>query len=254
MGRSGEGGVSKVIVITGGGTGLGRALARRFAAEGERLALLGRRLDKVEAVAAELGDCAVPVQCDVSSPDSVRAAFSAIAGRYGQIDVLINNAAVFKPFLVAEASDEQILQAVGTNLTGPILCARSAIPLMPRGGCILNVSTEVVGHHYYPFFTLYGASKAGMERFSLNLAQELEPQGIRVSIVRAGQMIDEDMDWGDLDLAQIARFHEAATAAGFDLRGSPKSQFASVTGVFRTLIDLPADVTAASTWLHARAP
>jgi 3-oxoacyl-[acyl-carrier protein] reductase len=246
--------LSKVIVISGGGTGLGRALARRFAAEGERLALLGRRLSKVEAVAGELGESVIAVQCDVASPDSVRTAFAAIGERYGRIDVLINNAAVFKPFLVAEASDEQILQAVGANLTGPIFCARSAIPLMGRGGCILNVSSEVVGYHNYPFFSLYASTKAGLERFSLNLAHELEPGGIRVAIVRAGQMIDADMDWADVDPAQLARFHKAATAAGLDLRGSPKSQFASVTGIFRTLIDLPEDLTAASVWLHARAP
>jgi 3-oxoacyl-[acyl-carrier protein] reductase len=246
--------LSKVIVITGGGTGLGRTLARRFAGEGERLALLGRRLDKIEAVAGELGDSAIAVQCDVASPDAVRAAFAAIAERYGRIDVLINNAAIFKPFLVAEATDQQILNAIGANLTGPILCAREAIPLMQRGGCILNVSTEVVGYPNYPYFSLYASTKAGLERFSQTLAHELEPAGIRVTIVRAGQMLDADMEWGDVDMEVLARFHKAAMAAGIDLSGSPKSQFTSVTGIFRTLIDLPPDVAAASVWLHARAP
>ena len=246
--------MSKGIVISGGGTGLGRALARRFAGEGERVALLGRRLDKIRNVADELGEAAIAVQCDVGSPEAVREAFATVAKRYGRIDVLINNAAVFKPILIAEATDEQITGAVTTNLIGPMFCARAAIPLMNAGGAILNVSTEVVGYHNYPFFTLYAASKAGLERFSLNLAQELEPQGIRVAVVRCGQMVDADMEWGDVDPAQLARFHAAATAAGIDLRGSPKSSFASVTDVFRSLIDLPADLTAAAVWVHARKP
>jgi 3-oxoacyl-[acyl-carrier protein] reductase len=246
--------LSKVIVITGGGTGLGRALARRFAAEGERLALFGRRAAKLEAITAELGEAAIGVPCDVAQPDSVRAAFAAVAERYGRIDVLINNAAVFKPFLVAEASDEQLTGSVGTNLLGPILCAREAIPLMGRGSSILNVSSEVVGISNYPFLTLYAATKAGLERFSLSLAQELEPQGIRVTIVRAGQMLEADIQMDPIDPVQGARFHQAAKAAGLDLMGSPKSQYASVTGTFRALIDLPEDVTTAAVWLHGRAP
>jgi 3-oxoacyl-[acyl-carrier protein] reductase len=246
--------LSKVIVISGGGTGLGRALARRFAGEGERLALLGRRLPKIEAVAAELGEAAIAVQCDVADPGSVRAAFAEIAECYGRIDVLINNAGVFKPFLAAEATDAQITQAVGANLLGPMFCSRAAIPLMGRGAAIINVSTEVVGIPHYPFFSLYGSTKAGMERFSLNLADELAPQGVRVTIVRAGQMIDADMDWEGIDREQLVRFHQACTAAGIDLTGSPKSQFASVTEIFRNIIDLPPDVTEATVWVHARHP
>ncbi|HEY8385287.1 MAG TPA: SDR family NAD(P)-dependent oxidoreductase, partial [Porticoccaceae bacterium] len=74
--------MSKVIVITGAGVGLGRALARRFAADGDTVVLLGRTLSKVEAVAAEIGDRAMAVGCDVASPDSVRAAFAEIAKRH----------------------------------------------------------------------------------------------------------------------------------------------------------------------------
>ena len=129
--------MSKVIVITGAGAGLGRALARRFAADGETVVLLGRNLEKVQAVAAQIGNDAVAFGCDVSSPDSVRAAFAQIAQRHPRIDVLINNAAVYEPFQVAEATDEQILKAIGTNLAGPILCARAAIALLGRGGHII---------------------------------------------------------------------------------------------------------------------
>jgi meso-butanediol dehydrogenase/(S,S)-butanediol dehydrogenase/diacetyl reductase len=109
-GNSGNKGdvVAKIIVVTGAGVGLGRALAKRFAADGDNVVLLGRTAAKVQAAAAQIGDRATAVTCDVSSPDSVRSAFARIAKRYPRIDVLINNAAVYEPFLIAEASDAQI--------------------------------------------------------------------------------------------------------------------------------------------------
>ena len=243
--------MSKIIVITGAGDGLGRALARRFAADGETVVLLGRTLAKVEAVAAAIGERAMAVRCDVSSPDSVRAAFAEIAGRYPRIDVLINNAAVYEPVPIAEASDDQILGAIGTNLTGPILCARAAIALMGRGSHIINVSSESVEMRF-PFFVLYQGSKAGLERFSEGLHHELDPSGIKVTIVRAGQMIEEGKmpAW---DPGMRMRFGEAALAAGLNMRELPKSQYSSVTQVFRSIIDLPSDLQTPVVTIHARA-
>jgi meso-butanediol dehydrogenase/(S,S)-butanediol dehydrogenase/diacetyl reductase len=243
--------LSKIIVITGAGGGLGRALARRFAADGETVVLLGRNLDKVQAVAVQLGERALALECDVSSPDSVRAAFSRIAEHHPRIDVLINNAAVYQPFLIAEATDEQILQAIGTNLAGPILCVRSSIPLLGRGGHIINVSSESVGM-LYPHLVMYQTSKAGLERFSQGLHHELEPSGIRVTLVRAGTMMEDGKTW-DVPPAAAMRFAQAAMAAGLNLRERPISQYVSVTNAFRALIDLPPDLHAATLTLHARA-
>jgi meso-butanediol dehydrogenase/(S,S)-butanediol dehydrogenase/diacetyl reductase len=243
--------LAKTIVITGAGIGLGRALARRFASEGEQVVLLGRTLEKVEAAAAEIGASAMAVGCDVSQPDSVRAAFAAIAARHATIDVLINNAAIFQPFQIAEGSDAQILDAIGTNLTGPMLCARAAIPMMVHGGHILNVSSESV-ELPFPHLIVYQSTKAGLERFSLGLHRELEMTGIRVTLVRAGQMYEEGKVW-DVDPAAAGRFAAAAAANGLNLRTRPISQFTSVTQAFRAIIDLPADLHAASISLHARA-
>jgi meso-butanediol dehydrogenase/(S,S)-butanediol dehydrogenase/diacetyl reductase len=242
--------MSKIIVITGAGAGLGRALARRFAADGETVVLLGRTLSKVEKVALELGDRAIALECDIASPDSVRAAFSVIARRFPRINVLINNAVIYQPFLIAEATDQQILQSVTTNLAGPIFCSRAAIALMGRGGHILNVTSESVGMNF-PYLVMYQASKAGVERFSEGLHHELEQSGIRVTTVRAGSMMDADKTW-DVEPAMLARFAQAAMAAGLNLMERPVSQFMSVTNVFRTLIDLPPDVHAAMVKLHAR--
>lgn len=243
--------MSKVIVITGAGIGLGRALARSFANDGDRVVLLGRTFSKLQAAAHDIGERALPLECDVASPTSVKAAFAEIARRHPRIDVLINNAAVYEPFLIAEATDAQIMQTLATNLGGAILCARSAIPLMHRGGHIINVSSEAVETLHLPQLNLYQCSKAGLERFTLGLDRELEPSGIRVSCVRAGAMMEAGKVWS-IDPAARMRFGKAAMEAGINLLEKPISQYTSVTQVFRALIDLPEDLHAVSISLHAR--
>jgi meso-butanediol dehydrogenase / (S,S)-butanediol dehydrogenase / diacetyl reductase len=246
--------LGKVIVITGAGAGLGRALARRFAREGETVVLLGRTLAKVEALAEELGEPAFAVGCDVASPDSVRAAFAAIAERHPKIDVLINNAAIYEPFTLAEARDDQILGIINTNLAGPAFCCRSAIPMMERGGCIINVGSESVD---LPFamLGLYQSSKAGLNRLTEALSSELDEAGIRVTMLRAGSMIDfENPETPNWDPDAAKRFHQGSAKAGLDLRTRPISNVNSVTNVFRAVIDLPPDVRITQLFVEARKP
>lgn len=95
--------------------------------------LLGRTLSKVQELASEIGGAAMAVECDVASAESVRKAFAAIAEKHPKIDVLINNAAIYEPFTVAEATDAQINDIIATNLNGPIYCCRAAIPMMETG-------------------------------------------------------------------------------------------------------------------------
>ena len=244
--------MGKTIVITGAGLGLGRALARRFASEGETVILLGRTLSKVQALADELGAPHFAVECDVSSADSVRAAFAAIAQRHPKIDVLINNAAVYEPFKVADATDDQILSIMTTNFAGPIFTCRAAIPMMDKGGTILNVTSESVALEF-PMLSLYASTKGGLERFTESLSKELEPAGIRVSTVRAGPMYEigkeMNLNW---DPAAAQEFHQLCVAAGIDMMKRPISNAASVTSVFRALIDLPADVRVTHASIEAR--
>ncbi len=241
--------MSKIIVITGAGVGLGRALARRFAKEGQTVVLLGRTLAKVKAVADELGAPAMAVECDVASPESVKKAFAEIARVHPKIDVLINNAAIYEPFLIAEASDAQIMSIVTTNLAGPMLCARSAISLMQAGGHIVNVSSEAAGM-LFPFLVAYQSSKAGLDRFSEGLYHELKPAGIRVTNVRCGMMIDE-MKAPGWDLQVAMRFAQANAAIGRNLREQPLSRVDSVTEAFHAILNMPADLHMANVYLHA---
>lgn len=242
----------KVIAITGANGGLGRALAQRFVREGEEVFLLGRTLSKVQEVADAIGAGAHAVQCEVGSPDSVKAAFAAIAAVRPKLDVLINNAAVFKPFTIEEASDQQLLDGILTNFAGPIFCSRSAIPMMERGGLIINVSSESVtvpfGH-----LIIYQSTKAGLERFSQGLHDELIETGIRTCVIRAGQMMGPGMS-AEMDPVAAGRFYEASVKRGVNpgLRGM--SHYDSVTEVFRSVIDLPADLHVDHVSLQARRP
>lgn len=232
--------MTQTIVITGAGAGLGRALTRHFAAAGHAVVLLGRTEAKLRAIAKEIGGNAMAIACDVSSSDSVDEAFSRIETRLGGIDVLINNAAVYEPFTVAEATNRQLLTPIMTNLVGSIFTTRAAIPLMRNGGQIINISSESVALGF-PMLSLYQASKAGLERFSEAMKGELAGNGIRVTVVRAGTMYDEDTasEWPP---EVRARFGQACIAAGLDLRSRPASHYRSVAKVIGELVSLPPDV------------
>lgn len=243
--------VSKTIVITGAGDGLGRALARRFAADGETVILLGRTLAKVQAVAEELGAPHFALQCDVGQADSVRAAFAAIAERHPKIDVLINNAAIFEPFTLAEVRDDQILAQLMTNLAGPIFCSREALPLLRGGGHIINISSESVAVQM-PMLWMYAGTKAGLEYVSGMWSRELEADGVRVTVVQAGQMMDETKTGTSWPMDVAMRFAQENAKVGLNLRERPISHYNSVTDVFRAVLDTPADLHIGTVALSAR--
>lgn len=231
---------AKVIVITGANGGLGRALAQRLSSDGDCVVLMGRSLAKVQEVARTIGGQAIAVECEVTSPESVKAAFGEVARIHPTIDVLINNAAIFEPFLIEEATDAQILSGILTNLAGPILCARSAIPLMQDGGLIINLSSESV-EVPFPHLLIYQSTKAGLERFSKGLHLELEDKGIRVTTVRAGQMTGPGQS-AVMDPDAGMRFFQAAMQRGINPMERGVTQYESTTGLFRYLIDLPPDM------------
>jgi meso-butanediol dehydrogenase / (S,S)-butanediol dehydrogenase / diacetyl reductase len=233
--------VSKTIVITGAGDGLGRALARRFAADGETVILLGRTLAKVQAVADELGAPHVAIHCDVGEPDSVRAAFAAVAKRHPTIDVLINNAAVYEPCTLAEVRDEQVIAQMTTNVAGPVFCSREALPLMADGGHIINVTSES-SHIKMPMLWLYAGTKTALEYMSDMWGNELAAQGVRVTVVRAGMMMDETKTGSSWPVETSMRFAQENAKVGINLRERPISHYNSVTDVFRAVLDTPADL------------
>jgi len=177
----------KVVAITGATSGSGLGIARRFAAEGSELVLLARGQERLDEVAASLGNRSIPVSTDVGDPDSVRRAFALIADRFGRLDVLINNAAIYKPCLVEHLTDVEIQRQIATNLAGPIYTSRAAIPLLRAagGGDIVNTSSESTLHPF-PMLAIYVATKAALESFAGVLADEVRDDDIRVTTVIQG--------------------------------------------------------------------
>jgi meso-butanediol dehydrogenase / (S,S)-butanediol dehydrogenase / diacetyl reductase len=233
--------MGKIIVITGGGDGLGRALSRRFAKDGDTVILLGRTLAKVQAVAEEIGATHMAIHCDVGNPDSVRAAFAQIAALHRKIDVLINNAAVYEPFTLAEVRDDQIASQLSTNLAGPIHCGREALPMLRGGGHIINVTSESVSLKM-PMLWLYAGTKAALELMSDMWSRELEAEGVRVTVVQAGMMMDETKTGSSWPPEVSMRFGMENAKVGINLRERPISHYNSVTDTFRAILDSPADV------------
>jgi NAD(P)-dependent dehydrogenase (short-subunit alcohol dehydrogenase family) len=179
----------KVALVTGAGRGIGLATARRFLAEGWKVALLEVDRTTLEAAMAALAapEATLAVPCDVADPAQVRQAVAAAAARFGRIDALVNNAgiAIFRPILETTLEDWQRILAV--NLTGPFLMVQAVAPVMAEGGggAIVNI-TSISGLRASTLRTAYGTSKAGLAHLTKQQAVELASLGIRVNAVAPG--------------------------------------------------------------------
>jgi NAD(P)-dependent dehydrogenase (short-subunit alcohol dehydrogenase family) len=179
----------RVAVITGGGQGIGLAIARVFAQAGFSVVIAGRNESRLKAAADELQRDQAEVmmhRCDVSDPASVDKLFAAVRKRYATIDVLVNNAGVAHSGLTVEKlSVETWKQVIDTNLTGMFLVTRAALPLMQAGGTIVN-NLSVAATRSFPGMSAYNASKAGSLGFTNVLREELRQRGIRVLALLPG--------------------------------------------------------------------
>ena len=178
----------RVAAVTGASRGIGLTIARGLATAGATVALLSRPSEHLDTAAAAIGDGALAIPIDVGDPESVRAAFAQVRERFGRLDVLVNNAAVGWPHRVEDVPDDELMAEVMTNFVGPILTARSAIPLLrvSEDGHIFNISTESVANPF-PYLVLYAAVKAGLEVLTHGLASELASDGIRCTVIRVGR-------------------------------------------------------------------
>jgi 3-oxoacyl-[acyl-carrier protein] reductase len=184
----------KVALITGGLNGLGREAALVFAAEGARLAVCDLAAEGGEVVAAIMAKGAEGfyVSCDVSNFDAVGAMVAAVVGRFGGIDVLINNAGITRDATLMKMTAEQWNQVIGVNLTGVFHCTKHVAPhMVERGrGKIINTSS-VVGLFGNFGQTNYAATKAGLIGMTKTWARELGPKGITVNAVAPGFIATE---------------------------------------------------------------
>ncbi len=172
---------SRVAVITGASRGIGLATAKAFAAAAFSVVITGRDQKKLDAVRAEMGaDKTQALVFDVADPDAVSRAFAAIKGKFGRIDVLVNNAGVAHALASADQLSLEAWKAnLDTNLTGMFLVSRAAIPLMAGGATIVN-NLSVAATQPFAGMSAYNASKFGAMGFTQALREDLRSRGIRV--------------------------------------------------------------------------
>lgn len=181
----------QVVVITGGSRGLGLELARQWCSEGARVAICARTPRDVERAVEELSQYgeAMGLACDVTQAQQVSEFVAAVQGRWGQIDVLVNNAGVIQvgPFDSLDHNDYE--QALATHLWGPLLMTEAVLPLMRRQGSgrIVNIAS-IGGRVSMPHMLSYCASKFALVGWSEGLTAELRPDNIRVTTVTPGLM------------------------------------------------------------------
>jgi NAD(P)-dependent dehydrogenase (short-subunit alcohol dehydrogenase family) len=233
----------KAAVVTGASRGLGRRIAQALAAQGAHVALMARRSADLQNTAREIGERAIALECDVSDPASVTAAFAAFAARTGRLDILVNNAAISELHKIEHATDTSIRNEIAINLAGPIFCCREAIPLfrLAGGGDIVNISSESVGAPF-PFLSVYSATKGGLETFSAGLRAEVRTEGIRVTVLRAGHVGESSIarHWS---AETSAEWEKALTASGHHAStGAPVSPTIMADALINILL-LPREVT-----------
>ena len=175
----------KVAFITGGGTGIGRACALAFAAEGAQVAVAGRRKEPLAAVVREIqssGGKALVVTCDIIDRGAVEAAISSVALYFGRLDAIVNNAGTVVVATAEETSDEDWSRVLATNLTGTFNVSRAAIPVLRKsgGGSIVNIGSYlgIVGRRSR---AAYCAAKAGVAGLTRAMALDHAQDNIRVN-------------------------------------------------------------------------
>jgi NAD(P)-dependent dehydrogenase (short-subunit alcohol dehydrogenase family) len=179
----------KVALITGGNRGIGLAVARALLAEGCQVLISARDQSALNRAANEISrkrTKAVPLVCDVRDPENVQRMFAALKERCGGLDILVNNAGISHANLrVANLPVESWEEVIATNLTGMFLVTRAALPLMNRGGAIVN-NLSIAAQRVFPGSSAYNASKHGALGFTNTLREELREHGIRVIALLAG--------------------------------------------------------------------
>jgi len=190
----------KVALITGGGTGIGKAIAVKLAKNGAKVAIASRRREKLQQVAMELADMGLtvlPIQMDVRLKAEVERTVEEIVAQWGKIHILVNNGGISAMSLMRDADDSKWYDIVDTNLNGMYLLTKATLRHIPyqAGGRIINISS-VLGKFGAPGYTAYCTTKHGMIGFTRALALEVVSRGITVNTICPG--------WVDTEMANLS--------------------------------------------------
>jgi 3-hydroxy acid dehydrogenase/malonic semialdehyde reductase len=228
--------MSLTVFVTGASAGFGMAITRRLAADGHRVIATARRADKLAALAAELGDQVLPVTLDVSDAKAVAALPGSLPEGWREVDVLVNNAGLaqgLSPAYEADLADWD--RMVATNVTGLMHMTRALLPGMVKRdrGTIVNLSSTAA-LYAYPGGHVYGASKAFVTQFSLNLRADLVGTGVRVTDLEPGLV-------GGTEFS-TTRFHGDTARAASVYAGTTPLTAEDVAEAVAWVLGLPAHV------------
>jgi ketoreductase len=194
---------NKVAVITGGGRGIGRAIAEAFAKEGASVAICSRTIGNLKETAASLsqqGLSVLAVPCDIRDAGNVDKAVSDVIDKFGRVDILVNNSGASGMNPLDRADDSKWMDIINTNLTGMYLVTKRALRSMADGGRVINISS-VLGKFGVPGYTAYCTSKHGVIGFTRALAQELAPRKITVNAICPGWVDTEMASEGIMEIS-----------------------------------------------------
>ena len=216
----------KVALITGGGRGIGRAIALTFAQHGARVAVATRSREQVESVAKEIGNNAVALVCDVSNADQVAGIFADI-----KPDILVNNAGIAESATLVNTTDELWHSHLAINLSGTFYCTRAALPAMleKRWGRIINIAS-IAAKTGAPYIAAYAASKHGVLGLTRVVALEVATSGITVNAICPGY-VDTDMVSRGVEQITAKTGRSAEEAVELLKRMSPQNRLVSAEEV-----------------------
>lgn len=177
--------IGKVALVTGGNSGIGLAVARRFAEEGARVFITGRREAQLAEAVALIGGQAEAIQGDITRTDDLARLFETLGTRAGRLDILVNSSGVSEPATLEETTEEHIDRAFNLNVRAMVLTVQHAVRLMGEGGSIVLVGS-VAGAIANPGYGSYSASKAAVRSYARTWNSELAPRGIRVNTLSPG--------------------------------------------------------------------
>jgi len=177
-----------IVFVTGASSGFGAAIARRFCKEGALVIGAARRRERLDALARELGDSFTAIELDVRDRSAVEKVFANLPARFSPLDILVNNAGLALGLEPAhQANLDEWQRMIDTNVTGLVYCTRAALPAMVANGRghIINIGSTA-GHYPYPGGNVYGATKAFVRHFTLNLRADLVGTRVRCTSIEPG--------------------------------------------------------------------
>ena len=209
---------NKVCLVTGGGSGIGKATCTRMAAEGAQVAVVDLHQASAQATAdviTQAGGQAIALEADVGNSAQVQAAVNATVAKFSRIDVIVNDAAMMTFTPIVDIAEDDFFKVIHTNLGSVFFFAKYGVPHMPAGGSIVNISS-VHAHETTKNVVPYASSKGAIEAFTRGFSMELEDRKIRINSVAPGA-VDTPMLWNNPNVKSGAEKVEGAIGEPDDI-------------------------------------